>query len=67
MRNAELEAQIDSLPHLKESAIQAQKRVDVLLVMLGEKEEELEALVGDMKDVKSMYQGQMEALLEQLT
>lgn len=38
----------------------------MLLVLLGEKEEEVEAMLGDIKDIKDMYKDQMEELLEEL-
>jgi hypothetical protein len=40
-----------------------QSQIEVLLVLLGEKEEELEALLLDMREVKHMYKAQMEELL----
>lgn len=40
-----------------------QKQIEVLLVLLGEKEEELEGLLSDMKEIKNMYKDQMEELL----
>lgn len=38
----------------------------MLLVLLGEKEEEVEAMMGDIQDIKGMYKDQMEELLEQV-
>ena len=35
--------------------------------MLGEKEEEVEAVLADLKEVKDMYRAQMDDLLGQLT
>ena len=40
------------------------KRIELLLVLLGEKEEELEGLMGDMREVKTMYRAHLEELLE---
>jgi hypothetical protein len=45
----------------------SRKRIEVLLVMVGEKDEEYEALMGDMKEVKNLYRAQMEELLERVT
>ena len=44
----------------------SRKQVEVLLVLLGEKEEELEALLHDMNDVKLMYKSHIEDLLQQI-
>jgi hypothetical protein len=62
-KNSQLEDQVKSLPDIQESLITTRKRVDLLLVMLGEKEEELEAAVGDMKEVKYLYRSQLDDLL----
>lgn len=51
---------------LLEEARVSRGRIDVLLVLLGEKEEELEALIGDLKDVKGLYKDQIEDLLERI-
>ena len=61
--NAKLNEQLRDLPALKEKMIAMKHRIDVLLVMLGEKEEELEATVADMKEVKHLYRGQLDDLL----
>ena len=39
----------------------------VLLNLLGEKEEELENMVIDLKDVKNLYKSQLESLYDQIT
>lgn len=51
---------------LLEEARVSRSRIDVLLVLLGEKEEELEAMIGDLKDVKGLYKDQIEDLLERI-
>jgi TATA element modulatory factor 1 TATA binding len=51
---------------LLEEARVSRGRIDVLLVLLGEKEEELEAMIGDLKDVKGLYKDQIEDLLERI-
>ena len=44
----------------------SKKRIEVLLIMLGEKEEEVEAVMSDLKEVKNMYRAQMDDLLTQV-
>jgi len=62
-RNAQLEEQSASVPYLRDEALAARKRNELLLALLGEKEEELEALEGDMREVKGLYRAQMDELL----
>jgi hypothetical protein len=64
MRNSQLEEQCTSVPQLKAEAEALGKRTEMLLVMLGEKEEELEAVLGDMREVKHMYRVHLDELLE---
>lgn len=64
MRNAQLEEQSSAVPTLRADLDATAKRVELLLVLLGEKEEELEAMMGDMKEVKHMYRAHMEELIE---
>ena len=66
MRNSELEEQSTSVPHLKGELETYTKRVELLLVLLGEKEEELEGMMSDMKEVKNMYRTHMEELLDKI-
>lgn len=54
------------MPLLLEESRTCRSRIEVLLVLLGEKEEEVEAMMGDIQDVKGMYKNQMEELLEQV-
>lgn len=51
---------------LQEEARVSRSRIDVLLVLLGEKEEELEAMIGDIKDVKELYKDQIQDLLDRI-
>ena len=64
MRNSQLEEQSSAVPSLRADLDATAKRVELLLVLLGEKEEELEAVLGDMKEVKHMYRSHMEELIE---
>jgi TATA element modulatory factor 1 TATA binding len=54
------------VPALLEESRTCKGRIEVLLVLLGEKEEEVEAMMGDIQDIKGMYKDQMEELLEQV-
>ena len=40
------------------------KRLELVLVLLGEKDEELEAMMSDMQEVKHMYRAHLEELIE---
>ena len=51
---------------MRDEVQKCKKRVDVLLIMLGEKEEELEALVFDMKDIKTMYKDHLSDLMDKV-
>lgn len=62
-RNAQLEDATMSLPSLQSNAQQLQQQVDVLLVLLGEKEEENETLTEDLRETKQLYRDQLDSLL----
>jgi hypothetical protein len=66
-RNAELEDHSASLPQVQLEREAQARRVEMLLVLLGEKEEELEGTVADMKEVKHMYRSHMEELIERVS
>ena len=66
MRNSQLEESCRIMPQIKVDLEQYKKQADVLLLMLGEKEEELEGLISDMKEVKYLYSHQIEELLERI-
>lgn len=63
MRNSQLEEQCASVPTLKFELQAVTKRLELLLVLLGEKEEELEAMMSDMKEMKNMYRNHIEELM----
>ena len=65
-RNAQLEEESASVPQLTEDANTHRKKLELLLTLLGEKEEELDAAYEDLKEVKSMYRNHMEDLLNQI-
>lgn len=64
MRNAQLEEQCASVPGLRAEVEACTKRTEMLLVLLGEKEEELEGALADMKEVRTMYRAHMDELLD---
>ena len=62
-KNAELEERVQSLPSLSKDFVEARRKIDVLLALLGEKGEEYEALQADIKEVKFLYRAQLDELL----
>ena len=66
MRNSQLEESCRMMPQIKINLEQYKKQADVLLLMLGEKEEEMEGLISDMKEIKYLYSHQIEELLERI-
>ncbi len=62
-RNAELEEFYNKHQALANEFKDIQKQNELLLSMLGEKSEELEACVQDLQDVKSLYRNQLDELL----
>ena len=65
-RNAQLEEESSSVPQLTEDVNTYRKKLELLLTLLGEKEEELDAAYEDLKEVKCMYRNHMEDLLNQI-
>ncbi len=66
-RNSQLEEAAIDLQRLKEQISSLQKQLEISLLLLGEKEEELEAMMLDMKDVKHMYSSHIAELVEQVS
>jgi hypothetical protein len=60
---AEYEDKLVSLPKITSDINMLNRQNDALLVLLGEKEEELENTVQDMQDMKNLYKSEMEQLL----
>lgn len=54
------------MPDLLEEQRLGRSRIELLLVLLGEKEEELEGVLGDLQDVRGMYKAQMEEMLDKV-
>ncbi len=52
--------------HMDTAFQHTRKQNNALLILLGEKEEELQALRDDIKDVKNLYKNQISQLLEKL-
>lgn len=65
-KNAQLEEDTQDVPDLRSDLAENQKQVDILLVLLGEKEEELEGLMQDMKEIKLMYQDHIKDLMDRI-
>ena len=62
-RNAKLEEDAEGLPRLQSELEKSKKQQNLLLLMLGEKDEEIEAAYSDMQEVKVLYRAQLDALL----
>ncbi len=52
--------------HLSEEAKLWKKQNEALLILLGEKEEELQAAIADIGEVKAMYKTHVQELLDQI-
>ena len=63
-RNAELEEKMGNDNSSAEAIARLDKENMVLLLLLGEKEEELENVLTDLKDVKNLYKSQLETLYD---
>lgn len=66
-RNAQLEEDCIELPRVKDECQKLQKQLEISLLLLGEKEEELEAIVMDMKEIKNMYTAHIAELIEKVS
>ncbi|CAM9494582.1 unnamed protein product [Ectocarpus sp. 4 AP-2014] len=62
-RNTELEALAKAVPLLRDQALELQDKNGVLLDLLGEKTEDLEAVQADMREMQNMYRAQYDELL----
>ena len=65
-RNAQLEEELAISPRINDKYDELRKENEVLLTLLGEKEEELESCITDMKDIKNMYKAQIEELMDRV-
>ena len=65
-KNTELEDQLESLLTLKEDLALKITQNNVLLTLLGEKEEELELLHSDLEEVKAMYKKEIAELMSKI-
>ena len=65
-RNSELEESGAALEKLRGELNTQAETMDALLTLLGEKEEEEEAQMGDMREVKNLYSGEIRELSERL-
>lgn len=65
-KNSELEEQINSLPVMMREVTTLKKSNEALLMLLGEKDEEVDSAFDDLKEVQHLYKSQIEALLDQV-
>lgn len=63
---AELDDKLHGLSLVEEELSHVKKRNDTLLILLGEKDEELQASFSDNMEVKNLYRVHIEELLLQL-
>lgn len=63
---SEWEDKMASFPSVQADNALLRERNDALLILLGEKEEELESLLQDMQDVKNLYKCEIEHLLSKI-
>eukprot|EP01084_Bolivina_argentea_P109600 195913_1 len=62
-RNAKLEEQARDLPCVLKARNELAQKNELLLEMVGERDEEMEALQSDLRDAKTAFRNQIEALL----
>jgi len=55
------------LPSLNDEIKSLKKNNEALLILLGEKDEEVETVFADLKEVKHLYRNQIEELLNRIT
>jgi hypothetical protein len=65
-RSIELEEKLASLPSLQQSLTTLRDKNNALLLLLGEKEEEVEAITSDLQEVKYLYRTEIDSLLNKL-
>jgi hypothetical protein len=65
-RSIELEEKLASLPSLQQSLTSLRDKNNALLLLLGEKEEEVEAITSDLQEVKYLYRTEIDSLLNKL-
>ena len=66
-RNSQIEEQISILPSLEGEISLLKKNNEALLILLGEKDEEVETVFSDLKEVRYLYRNQIEELLDKIT
>jgi hypothetical protein len=66
-KTAKLEEELINYPKIVEEMNTYRHRSELLLILLGEKEEELEGALADMKEIKEMYRHEMDELLMKIT
>jgi chromosome segregation ATPase len=61
-RTVDLEGQVREMPGIRAKLCDLEKKNELLLEMLGEREEEVEALQADLADAKAVFQSQIQSL-----
>ena len=63
MKFTALQEESSRLQNMKESVESLKQQNEALLLLLGEKEEELEDVMSCMRDVKELYRQQIDSLI----
>lgn len=61
-RNSDLEEQLSSISSNERVLQRLETENGVLLALLGEKEEEVQALAADVRDIKGLYRSELDSL-----
>lgn len=61
-----MEDKLKNLPHLESKVKEYEYKIDLIMELLGEKEEEVEGLTADIQEVKNLYKSYIEQLLTQI-
>lgn len=65
-QNSELAEKVSQHAVIQDEIKRLSSENDVLLTLLGEKEEELESAFADMKEIRSMYKDQIDDLIRRI-
>ena len=65
-QNSELVEKVSQHAVIQDEIKRLSSENDVLLTLLGEKEEELESAFADMKEIRSMYKDQIDDLIRRI-
>ena len=65
-RNSEIEEKMGNIPEMEKNIQELRMNNDALLILLGEKDEQVDTAFEDLKEVKGLYKSQIEQLLDQV-